>query len=135
MRLGAQVPRAPSAQYPSWPRCGGIDIANVELANGVPQVRWWCHVTFLYSSAAHGDPLRKAQRNKNTASLFWGYHEVHLPFSLDFSMNYFLLSWIIHFSVNSNFVENELIAGFEWNVHHTQIDLTWLVVAFNHFID
>ena len=45
-------------------------------------------------------------------------------------MNYFLLSWIIHFSVNSNFVENELIAGFEWNVHRTQIDLTWLVVAF-----
>ena len=50
-------------------------------------------------------------------------------------MNYVLLSWIIHFSVNSNFVENELIAGFEWNVHRTQIDLTWLVVAFYHFID
>ena len=35
------------------------------------------------------------------------------------------------FSVNSNFVDHELIAGFEWNMHGTQIDLTWLVLAFN----
>ena len=27
--------------------------------------------------------------------------------------------------MNANFVENELIAGFEWNVHGEQIDLTW----------
>ena len=33
--------------------------------------------------------------------------------------------------MNSNFVEHELIAGFEWNLHGKQIDLTWLVVAFN----
>ena len=31
------------------------------------------------------------------------------------------------FSVNSNFVDHELIAGFEWNLHDTQIDLTWFV--------
>ena len=31
------------------------------------------------------------------------------------------------FSVNSNFVDHELIAGFEWNMHDTQIDLTWFV--------
>ena len=29
--------------------------------------------------------------------------------------------------MNSNFVDHELIAGFEWNMHGTQIDLTWLV--------
>ena len=32
--------------------------------------------------------------------------------------------------MNSNFVDHELIAGFEWNMHDTQIDLTWLVFAF-----
>ena len=27
--------------------------------------------------------------------------------------------------VNANLVDNELIAGFEWNIHQRQIDLTW----------
>jgi len=34
-------------------------------------------------------------------------------------------------SVNANFVENELIAGFEWNLHGTQIDLTWWMTYFD----
>jgi len=34
-------------------------------------------------------------------------------------------------SVNSNFVDHELIAGFEWNMHGTQIDLTWWMTYFD----
>ena len=31
----------------------------------------------------------------------------------------------LNFRVNANLVDNELIAGFEWNIHQRQIDLTW----------
>jgi len=34
-------------------------------------------------------------------------------------------------SMNSNFVDHELIAGFEWNMHDTQIDLTWWMSYFD----
>ena len=34
-------------------------------------------------------------------------------------------------SCNANFVENELIAGLEWNLHGSQIDLTWWITFFD----
>ena len=37
-----------------------------------------------------------------------------------------VLSVKLFFSMNANLVENELIAGFEWNLENpNQIDLTW----------
>ena len=60
-------------------------------------------------------PLQRPQRREWAASHGGRLHGVSSP-----NIPSHLLS-----SMNANFVENELIAGFEWNVHGEQIDLTW----------